>query len=243
MVYNDDREYLEFLLHNNIIISTEDDYKKHNRLLGKVLNPQDWSSINNSYNTNRVVVIDNFLIEEYCLRLRKFFLYYNKLEDRYGDYAAINFYKQQDRIWFPLLTSITEELKEAAPFLNDLICERGWAFIYDTQSMGVPVHADPASTNVNFWVTPNECMNKLAGHNGLDIWKIYPPGDWPWEDYNRNATRINQFISENEPEKITIDYKFNRVIIFDSLFFHKTNPITCKPGYENRRINYTFLYK
>jgi hypothetical protein len=133
------------------------------------------------------------------------------------------------------------------PFLHDRQFDRAWAFIYNNESGGVPVHADPAAINLNFWVTPDSSMNLKPGFNGLDIWKIYPPADWDYGRYNSQSPisrkRVDAFLNENAPSLVSIEYKFNRVVVFDSMFFHQSNPVSSKPGYENRRINYTLLYK
>jgi len=41
---------------------------------------------------------------------------------------------------------------------------------------------------------------------------------------------------------MTIPYRANRAVIFDSDLFHQTDTIRFKPGYCNRRINVTLLY-
>ena len=242
MSYNDDSEYLNFLVRNNILICSED-YQKYDRLPISVIGEQDWDLINTTYEKERIVVIDNFLKEDIADRLRKFFLFFNIIEEAYPEYGAINFLKEPNKIWFPLLTNITEEIKEVAPFLEETRFIHAWAFIYNTVSNGVPVHADPASTNINLWVTPNECMNMQEGYNGLDVWRIYPPKEWEYRDYNGNVNKITEYLTANPNTKVSIPYNFNRAVIFDSMFFHKSNPVYTKPGYDNRRINYTFLYE
>jgi hypothetical protein len=41
---------------------------------------------------------------------------------------------------------------------------------------------------------------------------------------------------------VTIPYKQNRAVLFDSALFHHTDKFKFKKGYENRRINLTLLY-
>ena len=159
MTYNDDREYLEFLLSNKVLITTEE-FQKYDRLPATVLHEQDWPAINATYQREKVAVIDNFLNEEFADRLRKFFLFFNNREERYPDYASINLAKRDAQIWFPLMTNITEECKERMPFLHGREFDRSWAFIYNNQSGGVPMHADPAAININFWVTPDSKIGR-----------------------------------------------------------------------------------
>ena len=41
---------------------------------------------------------------------------------------------------------------------------------------------------------------------------------------------------------MTVPYRSNRAVIFDSHLFHETDRIVFKEGYLNRRINITLLY-
>ena len=41
---------------------------------------------------------------------------------------------------------------------------------------------------------------------------------------------------------ITVPYRQNRAVIFDSALFHKSGRIAFKLGYTNRRINLTLLF-
>ena len=46
----------------------------------------------------------------------------------------------------------------------------------------------------------------------------------------------------NAATSVTVPYRANRAVIFDSDLFHETDTIRFKDGYENRRINVTLLY-
>ena len=41
---------------------------------------------------------------------------------------------------------------------------------------------------------------------------------------------------------MTVPYKSNRAVLFDSALFHETDRFTFQKGYQNRRINLTILY-
>ncbi len=41
---------------------------------------------------------------------------------------------------------------------------------------------------------------------------------------------------------MTVPYRRNRGVIFDSDLFHSTADVDFRPGYENRRINVTMLF-
>jgi hypothetical protein len=243
-MYNDDVEYLNFLRQSDIVISTEV-INQLDRLDTNVLNSKiDWKKVNRDYAINQISVIDDFLHPEFAIRLRDFMLFFSRKEDFYDDYAAVNFYRDiPNRVWFPILTNIVEEAKSNMECLRTLNFERAWSFIYDTQSKGVNIHADSSSVNLNLWVTSDESIVHGPNKNGLDIWKVYPPKDWDYVAYNKNPEKAALYLIENDAEKISVPYKFNRLIVFNSMFFHKTQRVTCKDGYENRRVNYTFLYR
>ena len=58
----------------------------------------------------------------------------------------------------------------------------------------------------------------------------------------RHVAASRQFLDDAGARPITIPYKANRAVIFDSDLFHKTDRIDFKDGYLNRRINVTLLY-
>jgi len=243
-MYNDDIEYLNYLRSQNVNITTENILSSERTHIDPINPNLDWHDIGVQYAKNHVVIIDDFLLPEYTMRLRDFMLFFNKKEDFYDDYAAVNFHRNTpNKVWFSLLSDIVDEVKMRAYCLRTLSFERAWAFIYNNDSNGVNIHADAAAINLNFWVTPDECIIPAQGTNGLDIWKIYPPKGWNYSEYNRNAEKSAIYISQHDVEKVSIPYKFNRLIMFDSMYFHKTQSVHTKDGYENRRINYTFLYR
>jgi len=243
--YNDSKDYLDFLVKNNVFI-TKEELGNRSLIDSNVLNHNlDWSMLNNTYNTFGYVVIDNFLNEEYILRLRDFVLYFNMRHDYYKDYAAINF--TPNELWFPVLSNIVKETKEKLPFLSQLDIERAWAFIYNQTSYGVDIHADPGPTknsaNLNFWVTPNESVKQDTETNGLYIWDTAPPDDWDYYEKNFKPDEVREFLKSTGKEPVRINYGYNKAVIFNSLFYHKSQPVETLPGYENKRINYTFMFR
>ena len=56
------------------------------------------------------------------------------------------------------------------------------------------------------------------------------------------ANSIYNFLKEKKAMCETIPYKFNRAVLFDSAYFHETDKIDFKDGYESRRINITYLF-
>jgi hypothetical protein len=116
-----------------------------------------------------------------------------------------------------------------------------WAFKYDSQLPGIGLHADFAAVNVNFWITPDDA-NLDPKSGGLVIWDKASPPDWDFAKYNRDTTAAREFLVHAGARSVTVPYRSNRAVIFDSDLFHETDRIVFKEGYLNRRINITLLY-
>jgi Tfp pilus assembly protein PilF len=144
----------------------------------------------------------------------------------------------------PLIAQIADELRSTYPaIMGDHPLLRWWGFKYDSRLRGINVHADFAAVNVNFWITPDEA-NLDPECGGLVIWDTPAPLDWGFNQYNSPSAgpRIREFLARTGAKSITVPYRANRAVIFDSDLFHETDRITFKEGYLNRRINITMLY-
>ena len=118
-----------------------------------------------------------------------------------------------------------------------------WAFKYDSQLPGIGLHADFAAINVNFWITPDDA-NLDPKSGGLVIWDKAAPLDWDFAKYNNTDTIAArfEFLAHAGARSVTVPYRSDRAVIFDSDLFHETDRIVFKEGYLNRRINITLLY-
>jgi len=188
----------------------------------------------------QIVVIDDLLSQPALDALRRFCLgstiWRNSFEEGYlGAFP-------EDGFACPLLTQIAEELPGAFP---DVFASHPlqylWAFKYDNQLQGIKVHADFAAVNVNFWIT-QDSANLDSESGGLVIWDRSAPADWDFGTYNGEAAPIREFLLHSKARSVTVPYRANRAVIFDSNLFHETDRMHFKPGYENRRINVTLLY-
>jgi hypothetical protein len=95
--------------------------------------------------------------------------------------------------------------------------------------------------NVNFWITPDEA-NLDPESGGLVVWDKAAPLDWDFDKYNTDEGAIRRFLTEAGAKPVTIPYRANRAVIFDSDLFHETDRLSFREGYQNRRINVTLLY-
>lgn len=118
-----------------------------------------------------------------------------------------------------------------------------WAYKYDERYTGINIHADQAAVNLNFWIT-NEDANLDKTSGGLVIYTKKPPAHWTFEQYNQltEGGDAHSLLEESGWKNVTVPYKENRLVMFDSALFHKTDDFRFKKGYLNRRINLTLLF-
>ena len=143
----------------------------------------------------------------------------------------------------PLLVQIGEEIARAFPNVigpkHQL--RQLWAYKNGRQQPATTPHADFAAVNVNFWITPDSA-NLDPETGGLDVYDVEAPADWAFDKYNKDGRSIRAFLQESSATVTRVPYRANRAIIFNSDLFHATQPLAFDDGYQNRRINVTFLY-
>lgn len=187
-----------------------------------------------------VVVIDDFLTPQALAELRRFCAASTIWREVYeGGYLGAF---PEHGVACPLLAQIARELPACYPriFGNHPLLQL-WAFKYGERITGIPLHADFAAVNVNFWITP-DVANLDQAHGGLVIWDKPAPLDWDFAKYNADAKASRRFLESQGAKSLTVPYRANRAVIFDSDLFHETDDIHFSPGYDNRRINLTLLY-
>ncbi len=145
-----------------------------------------------------------------------------------------------------LLFQIAEEVKERFPrVLGDHELANMWIYRYDNQSAGVAAHTDEGAVTFNFWITPDDA-NRIPDSGGIIVYTKEQPYDWNWRYYNSKkytptvSREIADFLAD--ADTVTIPYRENRAVLFHSNLFHKSDQIHFKDGYENRRMNITFLF-
>lgn len=186
------------------------------------------------------IYVDNFLTKEALKNLRDFCLESTIWKTDYhngylGSFLSGGFAS-------PIVLQVAEDLRTSFPgIFKDHKLFQAWGFKYDSAMTGINIHADFAAVNVNFWITPDEAnLDQESG--GLVVWDKASPTDWNFKDYNENEPKIREFLAESGAKEIKVPHRQNRAMIFNSTLFHKTDDFSFKEGYENRRINITFLY-
>jgi len=205
----------------------------------------DASAVENQYLNKPLglVVVDNFLSEEALENVRRFCLESTVWTgNRYGHGRLGAFF--HDGFNCPLLLQIAEELRKALPriIIDRYPLRQLWGFKNaEYLPAGSTTHADFAAVNVNFWITPEDAnLDKTSG--GLVVYDIDAPPSWDFYTYNGRQDIITSFLQRQQARAVSIPYRQNRAIIFNSDLFHASAGLRFRPGYENRRINITMLY-
>ena len=219
-------------------------YYEMPQLFGTCLNPHnDWHAIEEAYlsGSPQLVTIDNFLSTEALAAFREFALvskiwlteYVNKYLGAFANRGFLS----------PLHLQLARELSSTMPrVFQDYRLTQLWGFKYDaTMGQGINVHADFARVNLNFWLTPDE-FNLDPASGGLKVYDVPSPNDWPYYDYNENEKKIYGFLADKHAQCVKVPYRCNRAVLFNSALFHETDEIHFQPGYESRRINFTYLF-
>jgi hypothetical protein len=190
-----------------------------------------------------LVIVDNFLSEEALEGVRQFCLESTIWSaNRYAHGRLGSFF--HDGFTTPLLLQLAEELRRVMPrvIIDRYPLRQMWGFKNgEFLPAGSTVHADFAAVNVNFWITPDDA-NLDPESGGLIVYDVDAPLSWDFATYNGRPDLIKPFLEQQHAKKITIPYRANRAIIFNSDLFHASAGLRFKPGYQNRRINVTMLY-
>jgi hypothetical protein len=188
-----------------------------------------------------LVVIDDFLapaalaaLRRYCLESTVWF----DFSHRDGYLAAFI----DDHFDCPLLLQIADGLRRAMPrVVGPHSLRHLWAYKYDSTLAGVGLHGDDAAVNVNFWITEDDA-NLDPESGGMVVHPALAPAEWRFEDFNGDSARMQAFLAEAGGAPITIGYRANRAVLFNSSLFHETDRFRFRPGYATRRINITMLF-
>ena len=209
------------------------------------LTERDWSAITKEYFSSSVTVVDDILTPAAFEALRDLLLtstvfYETKMPEVFGGYVGAIV---EDGLHAKALLKLAQDLRRAMPeILRDHPLRYLWVYKYSSDFKGINVHADEAAVNVNLWLTPDDA-NLDPQTGGLVVYRVKPDESASIVDYNaKGEDFFNEQCNDQSCNSVSIPYKANRAVIFDSAFFHKTDTFHFKPGYLNRRINLTLLF-
>jgi Tfp pilus assembly protein PilF len=213
------------------------------RVTGHAVNPDaSLGHIATRWQSSRpqIAVIDNLLTTEALAKLRRFCWGSTIWRKVYRDgYLGA---MPEHGFACPLLAQIADELRSTYPaILGRHPLLQLWGFKYDSRLSGINIHADFAAVNVNFWITPDDA-NLDPESGDLVVWDAPAPLGWDFAKYNDDVPAARHFLARAGARAVTVPYRANRAVIFDSDLFHETDRIAFKEGYLNRRINITLLY-
>ena len=209
---------------------------------GPLLNPAlDWREIEDRYlqAVPHVVWVDDFLSPAALEAVRAFCLESTIWNEIKGTYLGAF---MPDGFAGRLLFGIAAELRAKAPrVLGDHLLQTMWGYKYEARSAGIGVHADGAAVNVNFWITPDDA-NLAPESGGMRVYTYKVPKEWDFARFNYDHAEIRRMLESAGAGHVSVPYRANRVVIFDSGLFHETDALHFREGYENRRVNITMLY-
>jgi tetratricopeptide (TPR) repeat protein len=212
------------------------------RLSGPAVNPANTAEVERQWRQNKpqIVVIDNLLTPQALEALRRYCWGSTVWRTPYKDGYLGAF--PEHGFAAPLLAQIAEEFRTVFPDMcGGHPLKYIWAFKYDSSLSGIGIHADSAAVNVNFWITPDEA-NLDPDRGGLVVWDKAAPLDWDFERFNGDIAATRAFLAASGAKAVTVPYRANRAVVFDSDLFHETDVIRFRDGYLDRRINVTLLY-
>lgn len=187
----------------------------------------------------QLIVIDSFLVPEALETLRRYCAESTvwKRDYRAGYTGAT----PQDGFACPLLAQIAEELIAAFPtILGPHQFHYLGAFKYDSElSTGTNVHADFSAVNVNFYIAP-DTANLDPDSGGMRIWDVAARDEAELRHYNGDEAAAEAHVKNATPT--VVPHKANRVVIFKSDLFHKTDDCHFALGYLDMRINISLLF-
>jgi hypothetical protein len=216
----------------------------------------DWAGVEDQFLNGEVVVIDQFLspwavesVYRFCLEAT---LYFEYKPGYLGAYM-------EDGFMSDVLYQITQEMRTAMPrIIGDLPLVNFWSYKYSNdileqsasslsgsqnRASGIRMHSDAARVNLNLWVTPDEAnLNPSTG--GLSVWDYAVSTLDEYLHFQEHTAQqeLEERIREVGARVKRVTHRRNRVVMFDSNLVHESMSINFAPGYENRRINLTWLF-
>ena len=187
------------------------------------------------------VYFDELLTAPALVRLKQYLLESTIWHD-FGHIDGFVASYLEDGLACPLLLQVADEIRQTFPeLLADRPLAQAWAFKGLQCGAAVDAHADDAAISLNFWLTPDEA-NLDAQRGGLAICCTPPPSEWQIKGYDADNAQIAEFMARHTDDTLYVPYRENRVVLFASRLFHRSDAPQFAQGYENHRINITMLF-
>ena len=195
-------------------------------------------------NNPGITVIDDFLSTETLTQMLKMLqsssIWFDVKEGYLGAYHA-------EGLASPLLLQIGEEIRERLPkIVGSKPLRTIWAYkCMQSSPNGLALHADAAAVNLNLWITPDSANLDPEGGGLIVYLSDELPQGWTFEEMNR-MSRVRDMraflMAQPSTRAVRVPYRQNRAVIFHSRLFHESGKSRFRPGFENMRINLTFLF-
>ena len=124
-----------------------------------------------------------------------------------------------------------------------------WLFKYcgmggESPQRGIGLHADPAAVNINVWMTPTD---EFSRGGGLRVFKYVPPLEGHIKKYNHEFPSDMAELKfreelESKGGSRSVDYAFNRAILFVSDQYHHSEKFNFSSEFDKQRMNLTMLF-
>lgn len=212
-------------------------------LAGAVSKGLDRQRMLRDFQQRRVTSCDDFLSERTFASLRHYLLQSTIWHD-FGHIDGFVAAYLEDGLACPLLLQIADEVRGAFPeLLADYPLAQAWAFKAVAPSAAVDIHADDGAISINFWMTPSAANRSAAQGGGLALCLAPPPPDWVVRGYDEDKSRAASFVKAHASDVQVTPYRENRAVLFDSHLFHWSDAPRFAEGYEDHRINLTFVFR
>jgi len=214
-------------------------------MIGAILNPAlNLTAIQAQYLRENIVVIDNVLSPEVLAAARL----YCMEATVWGGVKRMGYLGAyfQEGFTADIIYQIAAELESALPKVMGYgkhTLNMAWAYKYDSERQGIQLHVDEAAVNANLWLT-QDSANLDHDSGGMVIYRQEPPIGTPRSVYNNQDMDHAKVQRELQAAggSMTVAYKQNRMVLFKSNLWHVTSPLEFRKGYDNRRINLTYLF-
>jgi len=204
--------------------------------------PRNWELVLEAYHFSapyNYAVIDNFLYPDACHELHQELLTHAgwRYQEHLENPVLSNMKPEIETIF-----SIAESLRAYCPsLLSGYELVSHWALMYPKNAPG-KVHSDIGAITLNIWLTPDE-YNLDSTSGGLIFFDVKRQCEAA-ENKSISYLWSEQYMKDfTQGQKISVNYKWNRALLFDAKTFHQTDSFcfaNLTPG--SQRINLSLAF-